>query len=153
MVVARGVVRMVVHVLAVGVAVREGSHSGGSEDLSNGLWLPLSGSDWQAHDPAANLVVVGGGSRNLSAAEALAAKLGQGGYTAPLYSATVMVDQLTLTVSDAVNASTSTDGIDKIEAFAARLGALANVRWATLSGTAAAWRAAGAVPSRIANTQ
>ncbi|MBI5258372.1 MAG: hypothetical protein HY855_17840 [Burkholderiales bacterium] len=133
--------------------VREGSHSGGSEDLSNGLWLPRSSSDWQAHDPAAALVVVGGGSRNLSTAETLAGMLTQGGYTAPVYSATVMVDQLTFTVVDAVNASTTTDGIDKIEAFASRLGVLPQVRWASLSATATAWRSAGSVPSRIANTQ
>lgn len=134
--------------------VREGSHSTGSEDLSNGLWQPLSNADWQAHDPAsARLVNVGGGSRTLTSAEALAAKMASGGYTAPVYSATLMVDQVTLTVADAVSATTTTDGIDQIEAFAARVGALPHIRWASLSDTASAWRAAGAVPSRIANTQ
>jgi len=63
------------------------------------------------------------------------------------------VDSFTLTVSDAANASTSSDGIAQIEAFASRVGARANVRWATPAATAAAWRTAGAVPSRIASTQ
>lgn len=132
--------------------VRTGSHSAGSEDLSNGLWQPRSSTDWQAHDPAASLVAVGGGARSLAGAEALAAQLVQG-YTAPVYSTTVMVDSFTLTVSDAVNASTSSDGISQIESFASRMGARANVRWATPAGTATAWRAAGMVPSRIASTQ
>jgi len=30
---------------------------------------------------------------------------------------------------------------------------LPQVRWATLSGAAAAWRAAGSIPSRVTNTQ
>lgn len=135
---------------------RAGNHGTGSEDLSNGLWQPRSNSEWQAHDPAAGLAVVGGGSRTLSAAEALAEKMAQGargGYTAPVYSATLMLDQVTLTVADAVTATTTTDGIDQIEAFAGRVGLLPHVRWASLSGSAAAWRAAGSVPSRIANTQ
>lgn len=134
--------------------VRTGSHSTGSEDLSSGLWQPRSASDWQAHDPAASLLAVGGGSRALSGAETLASQLTPtGGYTAPVYSATIMVDCSTLTVSDATSASTSTDGIDAIEAFASRMGVRANVRWASLSGTASAWRAAGAIPSRVASTQ
>lgn len=134
--------------------VREGNHGPGSEDLSSGLWQPRSSSDWMAHDPSASgLAIVGGGSRDLAGAESLAARLTQGSYTAPVYSATVMVDQVTLTVSDAVNATTSSDGIEQIEAFANRLGVLPQVRWATLSGAAAAWRAAGSIPSRVTNTQ
>lgn len=132
--------------------VRTGSHRAGSEDLSSGLWQPRSSSDWQAHDPAVNLVAVGGGTRSLAGAESLASTLTQG-YTAPVYSTTVMVDSFTLTVSDAANASTSSDGITQIEAFASRLGAKSNVRWATPSASVAAWRAAGSVPSRIASTQ
>lgn len=132
--------------------VRTGSHSTGSEDFSSGLWQPRSSADWQAHDPSASLVAVGGGARSLAGAEALAAQLVQG-YTAPVYSATVMVDSFTLTVSDAANASTSSDGIVQIESFASRIGALSNVRWATPAGTAAAWRAAGQGPSRIASSQ
>jgi hypothetical protein len=136
--------------------VRVGSHKTGSEDFSNGLWQPRSNADWQAHDPNATLVAIGGGNRSLSTAEDLATKLAQGtqgGYTAPVYSATIMVDQVTLTVSDAANATTSSDGIDQIEAFAARVGALAQVRWGSLSSTASAWRSAGSIPSRIASTQ
>lgn len=132
--------------------VRSGNHSAGSEDFSSGLWQPRSSTDWQAHDPSASLVAVGGGARSLAGAEAMAAQLAQG-YTAPVYSATVMVDPFTLTVSDAANASTSSDDIAKIESFASRVGARSNVRWATPAGTAAAWRAAGLVPSRIASTQ
>jgi hypothetical protein len=116
------------------------------------LWLPRSATDWQAHDPAKSLAVVGGGDRSLAGVESLATLLAQG-YTAPVYSATVMVDSFTLTVSDAANASTSSDGIAQIETFASRVGAKTNVRWATPAGTAAAWRATGAVPSRIASTQ
>lgn len=134
--------------------VRTGSHSAGSEDFSSGLWQPRSTADWQAHDPAASLVAVGGGSRALASAETMASQLTTtGGYTAPIYSTTIMVDSFTLTVSDAANATTSTDGIDTIEAFASRMGARANVRWATLSGTATAWRTAGSMPSRVASTQ
>lgn len=59
----------------------------------------------------------------------------------------------TLTVSDAVNAGTSTDGIDAIETFASRMGARTNVRWASLSEIARAWRSAGSIPSRIVGTQ
>lgn len=132
--------------------VRTGSHSNGSEDFSSGLWQPRSSADWQAHDPSTSLVAVGGGLRSLAGAEAMATQLVQG-YTAPVYSATVMVDSFTLTVSDAANASTSSDGIGQIETFANRVGARTNVRWATPAGTAAAWRAAGLVPSRIASTQ
>jgi hypothetical protein len=134
--------------------VRAGNHSTGSEDFSTGLWQPRSGADWQAHDPTASLVAVGGGSRALAGAETLAAQLTTtGGYTAPVYSTSIMVDSFTLTVSDAANASTSTDGIAAIEAFASRMGARANVRWASLAGTASAWRSAGVVPSRVASTQ
>jgi hypothetical protein len=133
--------------------VREATHGGNSEDLSNGLWLPRSGTDWQAHDPAQGLVAVGGGSRTLTAAEALATQIGQGGFTAPVYSATVMVDPVNFKVMDGLASQTTTDGIDQIEAFATRMGALPHVCWASLSGTAQAWRNAGSVPSRIANSQ
>ncbi|MBP9219193.1 MAG: hypothetical protein KBD39_11400 [Sterolibacterium sp.] len=134
--------------------VRTGSHSAGSEDLSAGLWQPRSSTDWQAHDPAASLVAVGGGSRALAEAETLAVQLVTSkGYTAPLYSTSIMVDSYTLTVSDAVNAGTSTDGIDAIETFASRMGARTNVRWASLSEIARAWRSAGSIPSRIVGTQ
>lgn len=133
---------------------RAGNHGKGSEDFSIGLWQPRSSADWQAHDPAASLLAVGGSNRALAGAETLAAQLTTtGGYTAPIYSATIMVDSATLTVSDAANATTSSDGIDAIEAFASRMGARSNVRWATLSSTANAWRSVGAIPSRVASSQ
>ena len=41
------------------------------------------------------------------------------------------------------------DGIAQIEAWAARVGAMAPVRWSTLQETATAWLAAGGLPSRV----
>lgn len=133
--------------------VRNPTHTGGSEDMSNGLWLPRSSADWQAHDPSQSLVLIGGGSRTLTAAENMANSIGQGGFTSPVYSATIMVDPVNFKVMDGISSQATTDGIEQIEAFAKRLGGLPHVRWASLSGTAQAWRNAGRVPSRVTNTQ
>lgn len=70
-----------------------------------------------------------------------------------IYSATIMVDPVNFKVMDGISSQATTDGIEQIEAFAKRLGGLPHVRWASLSGTAQAWRNAGRVPSRVTNTQ
>jgi hypothetical protein len=54
-----------------------------------------------------------------------------------------MVSPRLLVVPDTV------DGIDVLEAWASRVGALRGVRWATIRETADAWVAAGEVPSRM----
>jgi hypothetical protein len=93
-------------------------HADGSDDTSFGLYRPESSAGWRNHDPGANLVAVGGGSRDIVEAETLADRLATAGYWAPVYSATVMVSPTTLkTVSG------SFAGIADIEAWAARMGA------------------------------
>lgn len=81
---------------------RRPDHSAGSEDFSLGLWRPKSEADFQDHDPTGNLIAVGGGLRSLSGAEAalrqLEADLAAERPLAPIYSVTVMVDQVTLQV-------------------------------------------------------
>jgi hypothetical protein len=123
---------------------REASHAEGSEDFSFGLYRPQGSAGWQNHDPAANLVAVGGGSRDIVEAETLAGQLAAGGHWAPVISATVMVSPTQLKTVTGSRA-----GIAEIESWAARMGAREQVRWATLSETAAAWVAAGEVPSRV----
>lgn len=119
-------------------------HGGSSgDDLAAGLWRPRSGSDWRAHDPAANLVAVGNGGRTLAAAETLAQSIATGSHVMPVYSTTINVQPKTLQVVG------TTDGIAQIETWAARVGALAPVRWSTIAGTAAAFRAAGSLASRV----
>ncbi|MBL8333072.1 MAG: hypothetical protein JNM08_08215 [Rubrivivax sp.] len=125
-----------------GVVLDDG-HRLGSDDRSAGLWRPRSGSDWLSHDPAGNLAVVGGGARTLAGAEALATAVAGGTHVQPVYSATLNVGPQTLAVVG------TTDGIAQIEAWAARVGAMAAVRWSTLQETATAWLAAGALPSRV----
>ncbi|WP_284618171.1 hypothetical protein [Aquabacterium humicola] len=122
-------------------------HGSGSDDTAAGLWRPRSSADWKAHDPQANLVAVGNGGRTLATAEALAnqlAGLENGGtLVQPVYSSTINVAPKTLTVVG------TSDGIAQIEAWAARVGLIAGVRWSTIAGTASAFREAGALPSRI----
>lgn len=85
---------------------------------------------------------MGGGPRELSAVEQLAAAIAQNGDYAPVTSITVMVHPQTLTVAE------TGEDIAGIEAFAARLATNPVVRWATLSASAQAWIDAGRVPSR-----
>ncbi|NRF66334.1 hypothetical protein HLB44_04990 [Aquincola sp. S2] len=118
-------------------------HGTGSDDTAAGLWRPRSTADWKAHDPLANLVAVGNGGRTLAAAEALANQLAGGALVQPVYSSTINVAPKTLTVID------TSDGIAQIESWAARVGQIAGVRWNTIAATAAAFKAAGALPSRI----
>lgn len=123
---------------------RAPSHAEGSEDFSFGLYRPASSAAWMNHDPSANLISIGGGTRDILEAEILAQSIAAGGYTAPVYSAAIMVSPTTLHL-----ARSSATGIAEIEAWAARMNSLPAVRWATLRETATAWQAAGAVPSRI----
>ena len=125
-----------------GTALRP-DHSPGSEDIGYGVWRPKSGAEFKTHDPAGNLISVGGGPRTLAGATALIDKLKTLTGLPPVYSTTVMVHPDTL-----VNVGTS-DGIAQIEAWAATAGQQTHVKWATLSETAAAWRAAGGINSRV----
>jgi hypothetical protein len=118
-------------------------HGSNTDDTAAGLWRPRSSSDWKAHDPAANLVAVGNGGRTLASAEALAQAIATGSHVQPVYSTTINVQPKTLQV---VN---TTDGITQIEAWAARVGAMPQVRWSTIAGTATAFKAAGELPSRV----
>lgn len=125
-----------------GTALRP-DHSPGSEDFGYGVWRPKSGAEFTVHDPNGNLISVGGGPRTLAGAQALLDYLRTATGLPPVLSTTVMVHPDSL-----VNVGTS-DGIAQIEAWAAVAGMNAQVRWATLSQTAAAWLAAGGVPSRL----
>ena len=118
-------------------------HGSSSDDTAAGLWRPRSSADWKAHDPAGALVAVGNGGRTLAAAEQLAQQLGTGTHVQPVYSSTINVAPKTLTVVG------TSDGIAQIEAWAARVGALPQVRWSSIAGTAAAFQAAGGLPSRV----
>lgn len=129
-----------------GIVLSDG-HTVSSDDTSGGLWRPRSSNDWQTHDPAGNLVAVGGCARNIESAENIANAVAAGGYTAPVYSCTLNVQPKTLLIVD------TTDGIDAIESFASRVGANNSVRWATIGETAAAWKAAGEIPSKINDAQ
>jgi hypothetical protein len=123
--------------------VNSTGHTLGADDRAPGLWRPKSGTEWMADDPTGNLVAVGGGERTLAGAETVATRANDGTWLAQTYSATVNVAQATLRV---VN---TTDGIDQIEAWARRVGAMTGVKWATLAESATAWNAAGAWASRV----
>lgn len=125
-----------------GIVTSDG-HTAGADDTAAGLWRPRASADWKAHDPGANLVAVGNAGRTLAAAEALAAQMAGGSHVQPVYSATLNVAPRTLTLVG------TSDGIAQIEAWAARVGQMTGVRWATISATAAAWKAAGGAPSRV----
>ncbi len=127
---------------------REASHADGSEDFSFGLYRPQSSAGWLNHEPAANLIAVGGGSRDIVEPEILADKIAAGGYWPPVTSATIMVSPTKLKTVTGSQA-----GIAEIESWAARMGAKSQVKWATLSETASAWIAAGEIPSRINSLQ
>jgi hypothetical protein len=118
-------------------------HSEGADDTSYGVWRPKSGSEYTTHDPAGNLISVGGGPRTLAGATSIIDKLKSVTGLPPVYSTTVMVHPDTLVVVG------TSDGIDKIEAWAATAGKEAVVKWGTLTETAAAWVAAGSKNSRV----
>lgn len=124
--------------------VRQPNHGTDSDDFSVGVWRPRSAADWTVHDPAGSLIAVGRGPIDLDGLERLAERISANpeGYP-PVLSATLMVSPRQLLVVD------SADGIDAIEAWASRVGALRGVRWATIRETADAWVASGSVPSRL----
>ncbi|MBI5760400.1 MAG: hypothetical protein HZA46_17935 [Planctomycetales bacterium] len=125
-----------------GITLRTG-HGVGADDQAYGVWQPASSAAWQDHDPRGSLIAVGGGDRTLGGAELFALALGAFGSDAPVTSATINVSPSTLTVVG------SADGIDVIEEWAARMGAIPFVQWGTISETAAAWVAAGGISSRL----
>ena len=114
-------------------------HTLGADDLATGDWRPKSSTAYTTDDPAGNLIAIGGGSRKLADAESFAKAPN---ITAPVTSTSIMVAPKTLTVLG------GTDGIDAIEAWVGRMKQNSSVRWATISETAVAWKAAGSVPSR-----
>ena len=118
-------------------------HPEGADDTSYGVWRPKSSSDYTTHDPAGNLISVGGGPRSLAGATSIIDKLKSLTGLAPVYSTTVMVHPDTLVVVG------TSDGIDKIEAWAAAAGKEAVVKWGTLTETATAWVSAGSKSSRV----
>lgn len=125
-----------------GLSIRP-NHGPGADDLAYGLWRPLSGASFQTHDPNGTLIAVGGGDKTLAGTESAAAAVQSTAGLPPVLSASIWVTPATLLVEG------GNDGIDAIEAWAARLAANPAVRWATISGTADAWIAAGGVPSRM----
>ncbi len=119
-------------------------HGTDSDDLAVGIWRPKSSAEWTTHDANGSLIAVGGGSRELAAIERFAQTVANDdGGLPPVLSATVMVSPRTLVIPD------TSDGIDAIEAWANRVGALRGIHWATIRETADAWVAAGSVPSRM----
>ena len=120
---------------------RQARHGVGSDDRAFGVWKPASSADFTKHDPNGNLIAIGGGTLNLADIEALANERNRN--DPPVISASIMVQPGTLTLVG------TTDGIETIEAFAARMSKRSGVRWATISETAAAWVAAGEIPSRV----
>ncbi len=126
-----------------GLITGKGAHTLGNDDKSAGVWRPKSSAEYSVHDPNGNLVSVGGGTRLLKDAEDLAKKISAGGNYAPITSVTVMVLPKTLLAPE------TNENIDALEAWAARVGKISSVRWATIAETATAWVAAGGVPSRM----
>ncbi|MDX2032764.1 MAG: hypothetical protein SF339_18955 [Blastocatellia bacterium] len=129
-----------------GTALRP-DHSPGSEDYGYGVWRPKSSAEFKTHDPNGNLISVGGGPRTLAGADAIIAKLKTLSGLPPVYSTTVMVHPDSLVVVG------TADGIGQIEAWAAQARTNSFVKWGTLSETAAAWKAAGSVASRVENLE
>ncbi len=127
--------------------VYQPNHVTGSDERSYGLWRPRSGTEVLVHDPAASLIAVGGGSRDLAAIEQTVQALAAAGADVPpVLSASIIVNSRDLALPN------GTDGIDAIEAWAARLAASPALRWATISETATAWLAAGGIASRFEGT-
>ena len=127
--------------------VYQPNHGSGSDERSYGLWRPKRGSEPLVHDPAGELIAVGGGLRDLAAIEQTAQVVAVAGAdVAPVLSASIIVNSRDFALPN------GTDGIEAIEAWAARLAANPALRWATISETAAAWLAAGGIPSRFEGT-
>ncbi len=120
-------------------AVVHPRHGLGSDLNQIGVWRPRSGEAFSEHDGSGTLIAVGGGHLDLAEAEKLASEVASDG--PPVLAASIMVQPKSLCVQG------TEDGIDAIEAWAARVSRNASVRWATIEETAEAWVAAGEVPS------
>jgi len=128
----------------IGGGVECPGHGDGCDDLSVSLYRPASSAQYKVHDPNGNLITVGGGSHNLADGEALAATIANGQYSAPVIGYTLMVEPETLRI-----VKSATEDVNVILAFAARVGQVSFVRFATIEETAQAWVAAGGVPIQI----
>jgi hypothetical protein len=123
-----------------GTNARSG-HGPGADLPAIGVWRP-SRRAFEVHDPEGDLIAVGGGPLGLADLETLAREVAGVSDGPPVLSASIMVAPSSLTLVR------GNDGIEQIEAWAARMRALPAVRWATIAETAAAWKEAGGVPSR-----
>lgn len=119
-------------------------HKDGCDDLSVSLYRPTSSSQFEVHDPAGQLIKLGGGSHQLADAESLAAEIAQGQHPYPVIGYTIMVEPETYRI-----ATSPTDDINAILAFVDRMNAYPFVEWATIQETAQAWIDAGGVPFQI----
>lgn len=129
-----------------GFANRAG-HGLGADDRSTGVWRPKSGAEPLVHWPAGNLISVGGGDRDSTAGadeyvNAVADADARGQALPPVLSTSLMINPR------AFNGNAAPVDVAALEAWADRTGRSPYVRWATIRETAAAWLAAGAVPSR-----
>ncbi|GAB4418570.1 MAG: hypothetical protein Kow002_05540 [Anaerolineales bacterium] len=118
-------------------------HGPGCDNDAVGLWYPLSGAEYQTHNPNGQYVHVGGGAHGLDDARTLTQEIAAGTYNYPVISYTIMVQPTSL------ENFTTGEGIDEIRAFVQEMQAYPFVRWATIEETAQAWVAAGSVPSQI----
>ncbi len=123
--------------------VKFGRHGPDSDDFAIGVWRPKSSDEFATHDPAGNLIAVGGSRLGLAEVERLAETTATNRSGPPLLQATVMIPPGTLKIRG------TEDGIEAIEAWAGRMAALPSVRWATIEETARAWVEAGGVSSRM----
>jgi hypothetical protein len=121
-----------------------GGHGPGSELFNVGIWRPKSSAEYKVHDAAANMISVGGGTKQLDYAESLAASVASKGPAVGILSVGIMVHPDSLTVP-----SSGGKNITDIKAWANRMASYEFVHWATANQTAEAWRTKGAsVPTR-----
>jgi hypothetical protein len=129
-----------------GFAFRPG-HGPGADDRAIGLWRPQSSAEPAVHDPSGTLIAYGSGHLGLAELEQFAKEKPASVHDARVVGVSVMVAPRTLRTigtGDGIG-----DSIATLEAWAARLGAQSQVRWATIAETAEAWQAQAAIPSRI----
>jgi len=129
-----------------GFAFRPG-HGPGADDRAIGLWRPKSAAEHAVHDPAGTLIAYGSGHLGLAELERFAREKPSSVRDAKVVGVSVMVAPRTLRTVGAGDGMG--DGLEILEAWAARLAAQPQVRWATIAETAGAWLAQGAIPSRI----
>jgi hypothetical protein len=129
-----------------GFAFRPG-HGPGADDRAIGLWRPKSSAEPAVHDPVGTLIAYGSGHLGLAELERFASKKPASVGDAKVIGVSVMVAPRRLRTIGADDGFG--DGLETIEAWAARLAKQPQVRWATIAETAEAWSAQGAVPSRI----